>query len=188
MTVTAVWAPGGVTPGNFTPKFHQVILIVSDPDSVSPDPDRTFEAEYRSGSRVLMTKNWIKFTAEKNDIFCSVADPDLGSGAFLTPGSGMGKKIWIRIYLDTGRHPPFSKFSCTNFSCHCRAPNFHINGRHQPYLFSVRFGLSYHLWAPACLVPVEDVGQLYLFSQATTRITNRPQSFILLTCANLSYY
>jgi hypothetical protein len=27
----------------------------------------------------------------------SVADPDPGSGAFLTPGSGMGKKIKIRI-------------------------------------------------------------------------------------------
>jgi hypothetical protein len=25
-------------------------------------------------------------------LICSVADPDLGSGAFLTPGSGMGKK------------------------------------------------------------------------------------------------
>jgi hypothetical protein len=24
--------------------------------------------------------------------YCSVADPDQGSGAFLTPGSGMGKK------------------------------------------------------------------------------------------------
>jgi hypothetical protein len=40
MTVTAAWAPGGVTPGKlmviiiigyFTPKFHQVILSVSDP-------------------------------------------------------------------------------------------------------------------------------------------------------------
>jgi hypothetical protein len=42
MTVTAVWAPGGVTPGNFTPKFHQVILSVSDPDSVNLDPDPAF--------------------------------------------------------------------------------------------------------------------------------------------------
>jgi hypothetical protein len=45
MTVTAAWAPEGVIPGKlmviigyFTPKFHQVILIFSDPDSVSPDP------------------------------------------------------------------------------------------------------------------------------------------------------
>jgi hypothetical protein len=47
MTVTAAWALEGVTPGKlmviiiigyFTPKFHQVILIFSDPDSVSPDP------------------------------------------------------------------------------------------------------------------------------------------------------
>ncbi len=45
MTVTAAWAQGGVTPGKlmvivgyFTPKLHQVILIFSDPDSVSPDP------------------------------------------------------------------------------------------------------------------------------------------------------
>jgi hypothetical protein len=27
----------------------------------------------------------------------SVADPDPGSGAFLTPGSGVGKKLKIRI-------------------------------------------------------------------------------------------
>jgi hypothetical protein len=30
-------------------------------------------------------------------IFNSVADPDPGSGAFLTPGFGMGKKIRIQI-------------------------------------------------------------------------------------------
>jgi len=30
---------------------------VSDPDSLSPDPDTTFQAEYRSGSRVLKTTN-----------------------------------------------------------------------------------------------------------------------------------
>jgi hypothetical protein len=31
------------------------------------------------------------------DLASSVADPDPGSGVFLTPGSGMGKKIKIRI-------------------------------------------------------------------------------------------
>jgi hypothetical protein len=30
-------------------------------------------------------------------VLSSVADPDPGSGAFLTPGSGMGKKSGIRI-------------------------------------------------------------------------------------------
>jgi hypothetical protein len=41
---------------------------VSDPYRSSPDP--AFEAGYPSGSRVLMTKNWKKFTAEKKfDIF-----------------------------------------------------------------------------------------------------------------------
>ncbi len=30
-------------------------------------------------------------------LIISVTDPDPGSGAFLTPGSGMGKKIKIRI-------------------------------------------------------------------------------------------
>jgi hypothetical protein len=43
---------------------------VSDPDSLRPDPDPAFFAEYRSGSRVLMTKTLKKFTAEKKfDIF-----------------------------------------------------------------------------------------------------------------------
>jgi hypothetical protein len=32
-------------------------------------PDPAFRSEYRSGSMVLMTKNWEKFTAEKNQIF-----------------------------------------------------------------------------------------------------------------------
>jgi hypothetical protein len=52
-------------------------VSVSDPNSLIPDPDPAFKAEYCSGSgsrsgdpnevpdRVLMTKNWKKFTAEK---------------------------------------------------------------------------------------------------------------------------
>jgi hypothetical protein len=45
-----------------------VFCSVSDPYSFYTDPDRAFQAEYRSGSgsRVLMTKNWSKFIAEKN--------------------------------------------------------------------------------------------------------------------------
>ncbi len=41
---------------------------VSDPDSLSPDPDPAFLAEYRygSGSRILMAKNVKTFRAEKN--------------------------------------------------------------------------------------------------------------------------
>jgi hypothetical protein len=43
---------------------------VGDEDGVSSfDPDPAFKAEYRSGSRVLMTKNWKKFIAKKNSIF-----------------------------------------------------------------------------------------------------------------------
>jgi hypothetical protein len=38
---------------------------VSNPYSFYTDPDPAFQAEYRSGSRVLMTKNLKKFTAEK---------------------------------------------------------------------------------------------------------------------------
>jgi hypothetical protein len=50
-----------------------------------PDPDPAFLAKYRSGSgsRVLMTKNWEKFTVEKNLIF-------------------LGSKI--AIYLSLGLH------------------------------------------------------------------------------------
>jgi hypothetical protein len=36
----------------------------------------------------------IKFSHIKS----SVADPDPGSGAFLTPGYQYGEKIWIRIW------------------------------------------------------------------------------------------
>ncbi len=42
---------------------------VADPYSFDTDPDPVFYAEYRSGSRVLMTKNWKKFTAEKKIYF-----------------------------------------------------------------------------------------------------------------------
>jgi hypothetical protein len=41
--------------------FHRV----SDPNSFDTDPDPAFYAEYRSGSRVFMTKNLKKITAEK---------------------------------------------------------------------------------------------------------------------------
>jgi hypothetical protein len=37
---------------------------VSEPYSLSPDPDPAFRAEYRSVSMVLMTKNQKKFIAE----------------------------------------------------------------------------------------------------------------------------
>ena len=44
---------------------------VSDLYSFNTDPDTTFQAEYRSGSgsRVLRTKNWIKFTHKKVKFF-----------------------------------------------------------------------------------------------------------------------
>jgi hypothetical protein len=42
---------------------------VSDPYSFDPDLDPAFEAEYRSESRVLMTKNLKKITAEKKYFF-----------------------------------------------------------------------------------------------------------------------
>jgi hypothetical protein len=37
---------------------------VSDPDSLSPDLDPAFWAEWGSGSSVLMTKYWEKFTPD----------------------------------------------------------------------------------------------------------------------------
>jgi hypothetical protein len=44
---------------------------VSDPDPLIPDPDPAFSTEHKSvsESRVLMTKNWKKFTAETNFLF-----------------------------------------------------------------------------------------------------------------------
>ena len=47
-------------------------------------PNNNLQLMVNSGAKVRGTE-------------CSVADPDLGYGAFLTPGSGMGKKIKIRI-------------------------------------------------------------------------------------------
>jgi hypothetical protein len=43
-----------------------------------------------SKRRLMRTKQWAAY-------IYSVADPDSGSGAFLTPGSGIGKKMRIRI-------------------------------------------------------------------------------------------
>jgi hypothetical protein len=43
--------------------------LIPDPDSLIPDPDPAFLAEYQSGSRVLMTKTFEKFTAEKINYF-----------------------------------------------------------------------------------------------------------------------
>jgi hypothetical protein len=37
---------------------------VLDPNLFDTDTDPAFYAEYRNGSRFLMTKNWGKFTAE----------------------------------------------------------------------------------------------------------------------------
>ncbi len=42
---------------------------VPDPYSFDPDPDPAFEAENRSGSRALMTKNWGKIYSVKNFMF-----------------------------------------------------------------------------------------------------------------------
>ncbi len=49
---------GGGTPGRF-----------ADPHSFHPAPDPAFKAEYRSGSRSLMTKNLKKITAGKKLTF-----------------------------------------------------------------------------------------------------------------------
>jgi hypothetical protein len=43
-----------------------VDLTVSDPYSFDTNPDPALKAEYRSGSRVLTSKNLKKFTADKN--------------------------------------------------------------------------------------------------------------------------
>jgi hypothetical protein len=48
-------------PPNFA--GSHISVSVSDPDSLIPDPYPAFQA---AGSKVLMTKNWKKCTAEKN--------------------------------------------------------------------------------------------------------------------------
>jgi hypothetical protein len=40
----------------------------------------------------ILSRRFSFATSIFTGLFCSVADPDLGSGAFLTPGSGMGRK------------------------------------------------------------------------------------------------
>jgi hypothetical protein len=58
------------------------------------------------GKWYLATKRWLRFIINKA-LKTSVADPDPGSGAFFTPGSGMGKKsrsgIRIRIFPSAWR-------------------------------------------------------------------------------------
>jgi hypothetical protein len=41
---------------------------------------------------VLLSNATQEISKTSNFLICSIADPDPGSGAFLTPGSGMGKK------------------------------------------------------------------------------------------------
>ncbi len=49
---------------DFLPRHMMVINSALDSDSLIPDPDPAFKAEYRTRSRVLMTKNKDKSTVE----------------------------------------------------------------------------------------------------------------------------
>ena len=67
------WSISGLTSVTVTkPKTYLRRASVSDPDSLIPDPDPVFLAEYWSGSEVLMTKNLKKFTVKKIAIYLSI--------------------------------------------------------------------------------------------------------------------
>jgi hypothetical protein len=59
---------------------------------------------WRLGQRTLLPY-WRKVRLIKSNAKCSVADPDPGSDAFLTPGSG----IWNRFFPDLGFQIPDPK-------------------------------------------------------------------------------
>ncbi len=58
---------------------------VSNQGLLRPDPDSALQAKYRSGSRVLMTKNWKKFTAEFSSFSLSKIAIYLSVGPKRTP-------------------------------------------------------------------------------------------------------
>ncbi len=66
----------------FLQKFHRISKFWQERQDLNPDPWKKTDSQ--------------KYTDVGEYGHCyvdgSVADPDLGSGAFLPPGSGMGKK------------------------------------------------------------------------------------------------
>ncbi len=90
---------GGRIPAVFRIQIR-MFLGLPDPDPIvrgtEPDPDPPIiEHKYWENLDFYCVVTSLDFLSLKNDIN-SVADPDPGSGAFFTPGSGMGK-ILIRI-------------------------------------------------------------------------------------------
>jgi hypothetical protein len=61
-------------------------------------PVRTYGLNtFRKLVALVTVHLYLHFLSASFFIVCSVADPNTGSGAFLAPGSGMGKKVKIRI-------------------------------------------------------------------------------------------